>query len=409
MDIYKKNLNRIIVESVLTSIGAGFSVSIITIFWNSIGMNQADIGFVQMIFTIVVLCFDIPMGYVADKFNRKVLNIIGDIGVAITFVFYALAGNMYMAILAECLLGLFMAMTNGVDQSFIKYNSDKIDPSGELFKRATIKTYTFRYIALLIVVVLGGFIAKYSLRLAIGLSFFPYFIGGILALKIIDFDDKVKLEHKNPIKNMAMYIKKIMENKKTRLYLIIFILGKEITHSQVFIFTPLLLLCGVPIEIVSLGWVINQAMQIIGGKLAEKTINLKVSNRFAIPILIEIICMTVLVINTNIYTVWLFAANGLVHGLTQGSLLTPLQESAESSIQTGVVSVASTGAKLLYMPLVYFINYLGNIKLQYALVGILAIFVPLSLITFIKARKLEKDLEEKEEIKLLSSNLDISF
>lgn len=74
-NIYKSNLKLTLIESVLTSIGAGFSVPIMTVFWNSIGMNQTDIGFVQMIFTIVLVFLDIPMGYIADKTNRKVLNI----------------------------------------------------------------------------------------------------------------------------------------------------------------------------------------------------------------------------------------------------------------------------------------------------------------------------------------------
>ena len=58
---YKKNLRKIIVETVLSSIGAAFSVATITIFWNSVGMDQTAIGFVQMMFTIVLCCLDIPM------------------------------------------------------------------------------------------------------------------------------------------------------------------------------------------------------------------------------------------------------------------------------------------------------------------------------------------------------------
>ena len=85
---YEKNLKRIIWETVLTSMGAGFSVATITVFWNSVGMDQKAIGFVQMVFTIVLCCLDVPMGYIADRFNRKVLNIIGDIGVAIVFAMY---------------------------------------------------------------------------------------------------------------------------------------------------------------------------------------------------------------------------------------------------------------------------------------------------------------------------------
>jgi hypothetical protein len=53
---YKKNLILIKMEAALTSLGASFCVPVITLFWNSIGMDQTAIGFVQMIFTISILC-----------------------------------------------------------------------------------------------------------------------------------------------------------------------------------------------------------------------------------------------------------------------------------------------------------------------------------------------------------------
>lgn len=388
---YRKNLIRIILETILTSIGAGFSVATITIFWNSIGMDQTAIGFVQMAFTIVIVCLDIPMGYIADRFNRKALNIIGDIGVALVFLLYAFSGNVYMVLLSECLLGVFMAMTNGVDQSFIKFNCDRIDESGNLFRKTNVRIHTARYVALLIVVVLGGIIARYSLRLTIGLSFIPYFLGGIIAFGIKDYNEKAEVKHKNPLKDIIATIKEIIKEKTTRTYLISYILGKEITHSQIWVFTPLLIMVGVPIEVVSIGWVLNQIMQIIGGKISEKMLNSKTSIKFIVPMIIEFIWMLILVFNTNIITVWLFALNGFVHGLAEANLGTSLQESTKAKIQTSVMSIASTGARILYIPLVYVINYLGNIKLQLSLLGVCAIFFPMCFIVYAKLRVLEKE------------------
>ena len=92
----------------------------------------------------------------------------------------------------------------------------------------------------------------------------------------------------------------------------------------------------------------------------------------------------------NIFTVWVFLLNGLVCGVVSASLITPLQESVKEEYQTSVVSIASTGARLFYIPLVYLINYLGNIKLQLAFVGMLIIFTPISLIIYKKLKKCEK-------------------
>ena len=100
--------------------------------------------------------------------------------------------------------------------------------------------------------------------------------------------------------------------------------------------------------------------------------------------------MLILVINTNIVTIWLFALNGFVHGLVEGNTVTSLQESVKNEIQTSIMSIASTGARLLYIPLVYFINYLGNIKLQFALLGVICLFLPMCAISYLKLRKLEE-------------------
>ncbi len=392
-NFYRKNLRKIIVETVLTSICAGFCVPVITIFWNSVGMNQVDIGITQMAFTLVVFALDIPMGYIADRFDRKILNIIGDFGAGLSFVFYAFAQNMFMCVVSECLLGISAAMTNGVDQSFIKFNCDKIDETGNLFKRINLKVHTARYISLLTVTILGGFIAKFDMRVCIAASFLPYFLGGIIACSIKDENAKLKSEHKNFFKSMYKSFKKIMEKKDTRAYLYSYVLGNEITHSQIWVFTPLLVLCGVPVEIVSVGWALNYVTQVIGSKLSEKMVNFKTSRKFIVPVIIELTWMLIIIINTNIITVWLFALNGFVHGLIAGNLMTSLQESVSNEVQTSIVSVASTGARLLYIPLVFIINALGNIELQYALVGTCAIFLPLCSFVYMKLRKIENTPE----------------
>lgn len=387
---YEVNLRKIIFENVVTSIGAGFSISIMTEFWNSVGMNQTKIGWVQMMYTIVVLIFDLPMGYIADRFNRKLLNIIGDIGVAFAFLFYAFSKNMYMVLAAECLLGVFNAMTNGVDQSFMKVTANKIDPTGAYFAKVTRDSYTIKYITLFIVMLLGGFISKISLRLAIGISFIPYVMGAIVAFNIKDYGEKAIAKNSNPFKDMYITVKDLIKAPKIKAYMLCYILGKEITHSQIWIFTPLLKQCGVPVEFACIGWILNQLMQIVGSKYSKKFTKYTMSRKFGGIVVIEMMWLLVLIIHTNIVTVWLFALNGFVKGCADSTLVTPLQEETKDEIQTQVMSIASTGARLLYIPMIYFVNYLGDIKLELALLGVLVVFLPLCL----KVYKSLKSLKE---------------
>lgn len=386
---YKRNLKLIKTEAVLTSIGAAFSIPIMTVFWNSIGMNQVAIGFVQMIFTIVILFFDVPMGYIADRFNRKAFNIVGDFGCALAFAFYMFAQNMYMAIAAECLLGIFLAMTNGVDNSFIKYNSDKLDENGKLFKKNVAQVEKYKFVAVIIGMTIGMFISRYSLRAAIGVTFIPYFIGGIIAMFIPDIGEKSKVIHKNPLKDMVHNMREIMKSKKVRWYVVAYMLAREVTHPVIWVFTPLMILAGVPVHIVAIGWIFSYIFATIGTHIAGKTTNLRFSSKFALPIIACISWMSILIIDVNIVTVWVFAFNGLAQGFTSGSLMPSIQAEIKDEFQTTAVSVASTASRLFYIPLVYVLNLMANDKPQMALIGNLAIFLPLGLITYIQLRKME--------------------
>ena len=390
--LYKRNLRLVKMETVLTSISAGFSVPIITLFWNSIGMNQAAIGFVQMIFTISILFLDIPMGYIADRFNRKVINILGDFGCAMAFAFYAIAQNMYMAIIAECLLGLFLAMTNGVDYALMKYNCDKIDKSGKLFKKDISQVEKYKFIAVIVAMVIGMFVSKYSLRLTIGISFIPYIIGGIIAMFITNIGERSKVVHNNPLKDMWHNVKGIMKTKKVKWYVIAYMLAKEITHPVIWVFTPLMILVGIPAHIVAIGWIFNYIFATIGTHIAGKTTHFKFSTKFALPMLACIGWMSILIIDVNIVTIWLFAFNGLAHGITNASIIPSIQAEVKDEFQATIVSIASTAARLFYVPLVCFLNFIANDKPQMALIGNLVIFLPLGLITYMKLKKMENNI-----------------
>jgi Major Facilitator Superfamily. len=389
---YKKNLRLIKAETVLTSVSAAFSVPIITLFWNSIGMDQTAIGLVQMIFTIVILFLDIPMGYIADRFNRKVINIIGDFGCAVAFAFYMFAQDIYMAIIAECLLGIFLAMTNGVDHAFVKYNCNKIDESGDLFKKTIAQLEKYKFISMIMAMVIGMFISKYSLRLTIGMSFIPCAIGGVLALFINNYGKKIKVLYRNPLKDMGYNIKEIMKSKKIKWYVVAFMLTKEITHPVIWVFTPLMILVGVPAHIVGIGWIFNYIFATIGTHIAGKTTHFKFSTKFALPVIACLSWMTILVIDLNIVTVWLFALNGLAYGMSSGSIMSSIQLEVKDEFQTIIVSIGSTIARLFYIPLVYFLNLIANDKPQMAVLGNLIVFLPLTLIIYIKLKKIEKKI-----------------
>lgn len=386
-DKYRLKLKLVFVESILAVGAFGIMMPIMTEFWKSIGMNQTFIGLTQMICTIVIVLLDIPMGYIADRYNRKMLNVIGDFGLAASFIIYMFAKNFWWAIVAEIMCGVFVAMTNGVDRAFLKFYSDSIDESGELFKKNNAKLQISHNISLIVCIGIGMIISKYSLKACLGASAIPFIMCGLCSIFIDDIGTKAVSEHKSNTKAMLYSVKEILKEKKLRWLIMACSVSGQVTHAIIWILTPMLIKVGVPVYIVGLAWIINHIMPILGSMVAKKCTKFKLENKFLLPyILICINCLIVIML-PNIYTVWLLALNSFASSFC-GILLMPIvQEETQDCYQTTVVSLVSTCSRLLYIPLVYLVNMAADSKLEYGLLVNLLIFAPFYGVIYFKLKK----------------------
>lgn len=386
----KLNLRLIMSESAIT---AGLlAMSVLTPFYNSIGLNNEEIAFTQMIFTVAAIIFNIPLGYFADRRSRKWANVIGDFGHGIFLLAYAAMGNFIGVVICEILVGVMSALSDGVDQSLLKHFAGKIAKStGEsetrILKSKTAKLECYKNLCTLFLLILGGPIGAISLRLAIALSSVNYFIGGILSLFIKDDSEKLRPQHKNPLKDMLAIAKTALKTKPLRWRIFAYAIGRELTHGIIWIATPLFLQAGVPLELVSFVWAFNSLMALLGAYLAGKfSHKLTDSQIMIVPILLMTISMGIMGIHLNIVTVWLYGLMGITQGWTGSTIIPMIQKHAKSSEQTSVLSLTKVLAQLLYIPVVWIIGVAADIHLEYGLFVTLIIFLPLGLIIIKKLK-----------------------
>lgn len=99
------------------------------------------------------------------------------------------------------------------------------------------------------------------------------------------------------------------------------------THGIIWVFTPILIMAGVPLSIVSGAWALNSLACIVGTKLASKlVVKLKDWQILALPVGLMICSMTTLSIKINLRTVWTYLLMGVVQGWTGATLMTLVQE-----------------------------------------------------------------------------------
>lgn len=387
----KTNLHLVIAESGIT---AGLlAMPVLTPFFTSIGLNQAQISETQMIFTVVTLLLNLPLGYLADRISRKWANIIGDFGHAIIMLIYSQVGGFWGAVTCECLFGISSALTDGVDQSLLKHFVTKISKTThqsetQLLRIKTAHIEILRQACNLVLMILGGPIGAISLRLAVALSAVNHFIGGVISIFIDDDSEKLKPIHKNPLKDMLHVTKTTLRNPMLRRRMAAYAVAREMTHGIIWIVTPLFLKAGASMSIVSFAWAGNSLMAILGARLASRYgKNLSEPATLAIPLVLMAISMTVIALNLNIVTVWLYGLMGITQGWTAATMTPMVQRYAKPSEQTSVLSITKMLAQLLYIPVVWVIGVAADIELTFGLFATVIIFLPLGIISIKKLTK----------------------
>lgn len=367
-----RSLRLVMLESALTA--ALLSMSIMTPFFYSIGLTQFEISGTQIIFTLIMMVLNVPMGWVADRFSRKWANVIGDFGAALVFMGYAFANDFWSVVVCESLLGCFMSLSQGVDQGLLKHFCNQIDSSEDFFRRKTANLHCLHYANTLFFVWLGGPIGAISFRLAIFLSGAPYFMGGLASLFVRDDSRKLASEG-NPFDDMLRISKVSFQNRPLRARIIAYAIGREMTHSVIWVFTPLLILVGVPISVVSFAWALNAATCLLGAELAKRfSTKLKDWQVFALPLSLMIFSMGVMSWNLNLITIWFYLLMGIVQGWTGSTLLPLVQRYVTPEEQTTVISLAHVVSRLVYIPASLVLGWAADISLELAPLVNLVIF-----------------------------------
>jgi MFS family permease len=361
-----------------------------TVFWNGVGMDQFMIGVSQMVCAATLFLFDVPMGYVADRFSRKALNVAGDIGLAAAFVFYSLAQNFWMVVISEILCGLFLAMSSGVDRAFLKIYSDMIDPSGGLFKRKTAQLAIWQIASMCASLAIGMFVSRHSIRLAILAVAAAFLAAAALASMVRDIGEKITARHENHLKDMLGNLRYLMKNAEIKWLVYAYAIGFEVTHPIIWGLTPLLVMVGVPVWLVGTGWLLWYGAAPFGAVFARKTSHWKTSAQIFVPLAAVTLFSLPVIIAPNMATIWLFPLSGIAFGIVNIYIMPKIQQKTQERYQTTVVSIASSAARLIYMPIVLITNYFGNVAPQYILLATILIFAPLTWLAWLKLKGFER-------------------
>ncbi|MBP6038325.1 MAG: MFS transporter [Candidatus Saccharimonas sp.] len=387
MKEYRRSLRLLQLEGVLTS--TVISMPIMNLFFaEEIGMSMAEVGLSQAAFTLAMLLFNVPTGWLADRFSRKWANFAGDLIAAMAFVGYALANTFTEVVVYEVIIGAGLALTTGADSALLRAYSEKL---GLDYGKVEAQTNKYKPLGAAVAMVLGGVIGAYDIRLAVGMTGVTYVLGALCSYRLIEAGERRQTD-RHPLHDMAVITRKSLYGH-TRLAWSVFAkaLGSNATHPIIWVLTPLLVLAGVPTSLIGMGWALTNLASWAGAHLAQHYAEyLRSWQRYAVNILVLALCSGTLAINVSLATIWLYAGFGLIRGW-QAATMTPIvQQYVERDEIATVMSVADSLGRIMYIPLVWLFGILASHTPRLTMLANLVVFVPLMCYVSWRLRALER-------------------
>ena len=165
--------------------GLLFSVSIVYLFYNHYNLWATELYIVQSVFAIGVVLFEIPTGFISDKYSRKLSLIIWLLLSSIWYSIYSFSTTLLWFIVAELILVIGYCCVSWTDTSLI-YDTIMYDGDISDYKKISGKYNSFWSLAEAIWWIAGWYIALYGLSLPFLLDSVVAWFACILACFLIE-------------------------------------------------------------------------------------------------------------------------------------------------------------------------------------------------------------------------------
>lgn len=270
--------------------GFVFYGPIATLYRQNRNLSLSDMFLIESISWILMIIFEIPWGWFADKFGYKKTLIISNFVFFISKIIFYKANSFEMFFLERVLLSLSLAGISGCDIALI-YSSIKKEESEKIFGIYS----AFSTGGYLIASFMYGVFIKQSMDSTAFYTIIPYGVAAILTLLIKDVD--VAYEEKPKFKQSLITA---FKNKSVIILVISFALINEVVQVVgIFLNQLQYLRSGIDIKYFGILAVVMQIVKLISVKSYK--VSAKLGNNRSIEILYIIIaiCCTILVFTSN--------------------------------------------------------------------------------------------------------------
>ncbi len=207
--------------------GVMFFIPILVPFLMDFGFSMHQIFLAEATFAITLVILEVPSGYFADRYGRKISIVLGALLHIFGFALYAGFQNFWQFVLANIIIGMGVAFISGADSALIYESLEQINQK-KRYKKVQGNNFAISRLASVASTLIGAWLFTLAPRLPFYLSVVPFIFIFFVTLTL--HETKVHHEIHEGWGHFREIIKdSLFSNKKLRNFLLFTSIGAFFT------------------------------------------------------------------------------------------------------------------------------------------------------------------------------------
>ena len=288
-------------------------IPVIILVYTGRGITVGDFFLIQGIFRLAAFLFEIPSGYLSDRFSRRRVMILGAIASVAGFATVATAYGFWAIVAGEALLGVAAALYSGTLEAYT-YDLMKRNKSQKYFLKEFGNIMTYASAATFIASLLGGLL--YAVLGGVALLWLQVLFALMVVFAFLFLPEL--LEVKRAVKNKTAIADAIgityrtLKNPKLRNLILFPSMFGGFTIVLLWIMQPVMEMAHVPVALFGVYFGINNFTGIILSKFAYKICDrlgeIRVSVITIMTVIVSALMGLVAIHTSNMFVVYIACA-----------------------------------------------------------------------------------------------------
>ena len=328
---------------------------IIVLFFEEHGLSLTQIMILQATYSFIVALFEIPSGFFADIYGRRLSLFYGSIFIFVGYLIFSFFSGFSEFFVAEIFLGIGGSLVSGADSAIIYDTLLELEEDEDYTKIEGIN-YGIGNVSEGIAGVLGGFLALTSLDLPVYIQTFVMFFSIPISYSLIEPKSSYKLA--KSLNSILLIVKEtFLDNKKLKWYIIYSSAMGIGTLSIAWFVQPFLIELQTPLVYYGIIWA---SLNIIAGITSYYSYLFNNNNLLIYISLLMIISFICLGLNITIYGLIFIVLIYIIRGVITPNLRNLININSTSERRATVLSLRSFMIRISFAIIAPILGYITD-------------------------------------------------